>query len=91
MFFFFLLAFFALFAFLAIFSLAARVLGGVLGLFGLKSFFRAAANPYASETSAEEDSPLVRSELGAKRMRHFKELAQEAEYEEEHIEEYRAE
>ncbi|MCQ2216970.1 MAG: hypothetical protein MJZ33_00620 [Paludibacteraceae bacterium] len=78
--------FILLFVLSAALTLVSRVLGGIFGLFGAKRAFQGSSYGQSSNGSNESSSPLVRSELGTKRMRQFKELAQETEFVEEKIE-----
>ncbi|MBP5458430.1 MAG: hypothetical protein J6Y37_18215 [Paludibacteraceae bacterium] len=80
-----LLLFILLFGIVSVLSIVGKVLGGVLRLFGVKSSFHVSSNAYSSTDTADNDTQLVRSELGAKRMRQFKELAQETDFEEEYV------
>ena len=75
-----------LFGIVSVLSVVGKVLGGILHLFGVKNSFRVSSNAYSSTSNDDNETQLVRSELGAKRMRQFKELAQEADFEEEYVE-----
>lgn len=74
-----LILFILLFGVSVFFALVNKVLSGVFGLFGLKGS-NTSTKGNSSQKQSERGTSLVRSELGAKRMRQFKGLAEDIEY-----------